>query len=191
MDDSIAALFAARASGDGAFEALEALFSLTEGPVDWAYDAWPGLVQDLGSADNHRRSVAGAMLCRLAISDPEHRILKLMPLLERTIRDERFVTARHVLQGLWRAGVPGTSHADTVIDALERRFADSAPEKSGSLVRTDILECLGKLARFGQAARIDGTARSLIDTEPDTGAQAKLRAAWRKGLRSTDACRPG
>jgi HEAT repeat protein len=51
------------------------ILAATDRPVDWAYEAWDGLVADLGHRDNHVRAIAAQVLCNLAArSDPENLI---------------------------------------------------------------------------------------------------------------------
>ena len=58
--------------------------------------------------DNHNRAIAAQVLCNLAKSDPQYRMLKDFGALLAVIKDERFVTARHCMQavkkyaGHWR-----------------------------------------------------------------------------------------
>ena len=76
-------------------------------PVDWAYDLWNEVVENLSHKDNHNRAIAAQVLCNLAKSDPEGRILKDFDTLLAVTRDARFVTARHCLQALWKVGAAG------------------------------------------------------------------------------------
>jgi hypothetical protein len=56
-------------------EAFFALMAATDQPVDWAYLVWDELVASLTHKDNHYRAIASQLLCQLAKSDPEKRIL--------------------------------------------------------------------------------------------------------------------
>ena len=71
------------------------VLELTETPVNWAYEAWDELVENLSHKDNHNRAIAAQVLCNLAKSDPQNRMLKDLPALLAVTGDERFVTARH------------------------------------------------------------------------------------------------
>ncbi|MGG3448517.1 hypothetical protein [Domibacillus aminovorans] len=53
------------------YEAYKNLLTITEKEVDWAYEVWDQLLQDLNNRDNHKRSRAAQILSNLAISDPE------------------------------------------------------------------------------------------------------------------------
>src|SRR6185295_10842856 len=83
-------------------DAFFALLAAAEQPVDWAYDVWDSMVADLKHKDNHRRAIAAQVLCALAKSDPENRMLKDFDALLAVTKDERFVTARHCMQALWK-----------------------------------------------------------------------------------------
>ena len=87
--------------------AFHYMLSVTDRPVDWAYAVWDELVENLRHKDNHNRAIAAQVLCNLAKSDPKNRMLKDFPSLLAVTRDERFVTARHCLQALWKVGAAG------------------------------------------------------------------------------------
>ena len=183
MEERVRQLFADRESGDKdkAYHAYNELIALTEEPVPWAYEMWDALLAQLDDEDNHKRSFSGQMLARLAISDPEGRILRNLPALVRVTKDEKFVTARHVLGALWRVGLAGPDRAKAVVAALEARFGEAANEKNGSLIRTDIVASLRRLAEASGDAAIEPLVEALIASESDEKARKKQRAAWRKG----------
>lgn len=80
--------------------AFRSLLETTGTPVDWAYEVWDDLLRILMDGDNRQRSIAAQVLSNLAKSDPKERMLKDLAALLKVTRDERFVTARHCLQGL-------------------------------------------------------------------------------------------
>ena len=82
------------------------LLEETAKPVDWAYDVWDERVAILKHKDNRQRAIAAQVLCNLAKSDPNKRIKDFSALLAAT-KDERFVTARHCMQALWKVGLAG------------------------------------------------------------------------------------
>ena len=86
------------------------ILNITEKPVDWAYDVWDEMVAGLVHTDNHVRAITAQILCNLAKSDPKERILKDFNALLGVTKDERFVTARHCMQALWKVGVAGKKH---------------------------------------------------------------------------------
>src|SRR5688572_13647333 len=77
----------------------------TEKPVDWAYEVWDSLIEGLRHKDNHVRAISAQVLANLAKSDPENRMHKDFSALLAVTRDEKFVTARHTLQSLWKVGL--------------------------------------------------------------------------------------
>lgn len=82
------------------FEAYNHILASTKEEVDWAYDEWEQLKEDLTHSDNHRRSRAAQFLCGLAKSDPEKRMIKDFPLVWEVTKDKKFVSARHSLQSI-------------------------------------------------------------------------------------------
>jgi hypothetical protein len=181
------ALLADRDSSDkdAAYQALRELFKMADEPVDWAYEVWDRLLDDLTHREGHKRAFAAQMLTRLAISDPNGRMLKDLPKVAAVMRDEKTVTARHTLQSIWRVGLAGPEQRAMVMDALEQRFRECADEKNGTLVRTDAITALARLFIATDAETIEARAHALIDAEPDEKQARKQRAAWRKALRSS------
>ncbi len=82
--------------------AFFAMLEQTNQPVDWVYEVWGTLVEELRHLDNHNRAIAAQILCNLAKSDPECRIIQDLPALLAVTKDPRFVTARHCMQSLWK-----------------------------------------------------------------------------------------
>lgn len=184
MDKHTKALFAERESRDRdvAYQAIVGLFKMTEKPVTWAYEVWDPVVSELAHRDGHKRAFAAQLLARLAISDPDGRMLADFPKVAAVMKDEKTVTGRHTLQSLWRIGLAGPKQRNLVLRALEQRFHECAPEKNGTLVRTDVITALGKLCKATDDATIEARANALIGAESDEKAQKKQRAAWRKAL---------
>lgn len=182
MSERVRALFADRDSADGqaAYQALVELFEMTEKPVEWAYDFWDRLLSDLTHRGGDKRAFAAQMLARLAISDPDGRMLEDFPKVAAVMRDEKTVTARHTLQSLWRVGLAGPKQKAMVLEAYEQRFRECAQEKNGTLVRTDVVTALGELSEATGDETIEARVNTLIESEPDEKQRKKQRAAWRK-----------
>ena len=121
------------------------LLEETERPVEWAYDVWDEMIKKLRHKDNHVRAIAAQVLCNLAKSDPNKRMLNDFDALLSVTRDERFVTARHCMQSLWKIGVAGQEQRKRLIEGLTRRFNECTTEKNCTLIRYDILQGLRKL----------------------------------------------
>src|SRR5688572_27662607 len=109
------------------------ILEATDKPVDWAYEVWDKMVENLSYKDNHNRAIGAQILCNLAKSDPKNRILKDFDALLAVAKDERFVTARHCLQALWKVGAAGKKQQKTLVDGLERRFKECITEKNSTL----------------------------------------------------------
>ena len=160
-------------------DAYAALMAATERPVGWAYDVWDDLVASLHDRDNHVRSIASQVLCNLAKSDPDDRMADTFPALLRVTHDERFVTARHGLQSLWKIGVAGPTQRRMLLDGLTHRFEAASAEKNGTLVRFDIAQGLRTLYDTVQDETVKVTALALIDAEADPKYRKKYAAVWR------------
>lgn len=159
--------------------AYGAILPLAEQEVDWAYAVWDEVVEQLADKDNHNRAIAGQLLPRLALSDPEHRIVRELPALMAVTDDEKFVTARHTIQSLWHIGRTGDVSRKALLEAMERRFATCANHKNATLIRYDLLEGLRKLADATGDQTIAVMADRLIESEPDEKYQKKYKTLWR------------
>jgi len=165
---------------DAASAAFHELNELAKENVDWAYDAWDVLVQDLKHTDNRRRSHASQLLSGLAKSDPEGRILSVLPDLLEATTDERFVTARHCLLSLWQIALAGPRQKEAALKGLAERFRGCAGEKNGTLIRYDIVESLGKLYDAEPDEAVKALALELIEAEEDPKYRKKYAAVWKK-----------
>jgi len=103
------------------------------------------MVESLTHKDNHVRAIAAQVLCNLARSDPENRMLKDFDALLAVTKDERFVTARHCLQALWKVGAAGKQQQTKLVDGLAGRFEECITEKNSTLIRYDIIQGLKNL----------------------------------------------
>jgi hypothetical protein len=160
-------------------KAFSHILAITDSPVDWAYEAWDALVADFRHGDNHVRAIAAQVVCNLAKSDPERRILRDFDALFAVTKDERFVTARHCLQALWKVGVAGKPQQQRLITALTNRFHECASEKNCTLIRYDIIVCLRKIFDGQSDEQVRDTALALIETEADSKYRKKYASVWR------------
>jgi hypothetical protein len=163
--------------------AFFALLRLTQHPVDWAYEVWDEMVACLTHKDNHLRAISSQMLCNLAKSDPEQRILRDFDKLFAITRDERFVTARHCMQALWKIGVIGESQRQTLIDNLKQRFKECLSEKNNTFIRHDIIQSLRNVYDAVNDEAIRQTALALIETEDDPKYRKKYSGLWKDLIR--------
>jgi hypothetical protein len=159
--------------------AFTAILKATDRPVDWAYDVWDEVVANLSHPDNHNRAIAAQVLCNLAKSDPKGRILKDFDALLAVTRDERFVTARHCLQALWKVGAAGKKQQKKLVAGLAGRFAECATEKNCTLIRYDISQSLRNLYDAVKDETVREQALELIETEPDLKYRKKYVRVWK------------
>jgi hypothetical protein len=159
--------------------AFTTILAETDQPVDWAYEAWDDLVKDLCHKDNHVRAIAAQVLCNLAKSDPKYRMQKDFPALLAVTKDERFVTARHTMQALWKVGAAGKKQQKLVVDGLTGRFAECITEKNCTLIRYDILQSLRNLYDAVKDEKIREKALELIETEDDLKYRKKYASLWK------------
>jgi hypothetical protein len=155
------------------------ILAATNKPVDWAYAAWDELVENLSHPDNHNRAIAAQVLCNLAKSDPKKRMLKDFGALLAVTKDERFVTARHCMQALWKVGVAGRKQQQLLVDGLAGRFKECRAEKNCTLIRFDILQSLRNVHQVVKDEKIRERALALIETEADLKYRQKYAGLWR------------
>jgi hypothetical protein len=161
-------------------QAFNELQSMTNEKVDWAYEIWDVLKKDLTHSDNHNRAIAAQLLCNLAKSDPERRILGDFAALIEVTKDKRFVTARHCLQSLWKIGLAGKPQKEMVLNGLAERYKNCIQEKNCTLIRFDIIQSLRKLYDQEYDETVKQKALDLIETEEDLKYRKKYAAVWRK-----------
>jgi hypothetical protein len=149
-------------------------------PVTWAYEAWDDLLAGLNAKDNHVRSISAQLLCNLAISDPEKRILADFDKLLTLTRDKKFVTARHTLQSLWKVGLAGSEQREMVVVGLNGRYHDCISEKNCTLIRYDIIQDLKNLYDIVPDEAIKENALALIEMEEDVKYRKKYATVWQE-----------
>jgi len=165
--------------GDRRYKALIYVLKVTDNRVDWAYDVWDQLVENLRHQDNHQRAIAAQVLCNLAKSDPGNRMLKDFDALLAVTRDERFVTARHTLQAIWKVGATGNKQQKMVVDCLAGRFTDCVAEKNCTLIRYDIIQGLRNLYDEVKDEKVREVALELIESEVDLKYRKKYAGVWK------------
>ena len=169
-------------STDGQLQNKSYLFLLreTEKPVKWAYEAWDELVEGLLDKDNHVRSISSQLLANLAKSDPKGRMFKDFDKLLNVTKDERFVTARHCLQSIWKVGLAGKNAQQLVVKGLEKRYRECIKEKNGTLIRYDIIVNLRNLYNATTSSEIKEKALELIELEKYLKYKKKYATVWKK-----------
>ena len=167
-------------NGEVQNKAFTHILNLTDKPVDWAYEVWDGMMEGLTHRDNHVRAISAQVLSNLAKSDPKNRMLKDFDKLLAVTKDERFVTARHCLQSLWKIGVAGKKQKKVYMDGLEHRFKECINEKNCPLIRYDILQSFRNVYDKVKDEKIKRKALELIETEEDLKYRKKYAALWRR-----------
>jgi microcompartment protein CcmK/EutM len=160
-------------------EAFFYILRLTDSPVDWAYEVWDEIVENLNHKDNHNRAIAAQVLCSLAKSDPKGRLLKDFKFLLAVTKDERFVTARHCMQALWKVGVAGNKQQQILVDGLSARFKECISEKNCTLIRYDIIQSLRNVYEIQKDGKVREKALELIETEDDLKYRRKYASLWK------------
>ena len=155
------------------------VLEVTNQPVDWAYEAWDKMVEDLNHKDNHVRAIAAQVLCNLAKSDPKNRMLKDFNALLAVTKDERFVIARHCMQAIWKVGAAGKQQQKMLVDGLAGRFKECLTEKNCTLIRYDIIQGLRNLYDEVKDEKLKEKALELIETEEDLKYRKKYASVWR------------
>jgi len=161
-------------------KAYSTLMEKTEKPVDWAYEAWDELIEGLTYRDNHVRAICGQLLGNLGKSDPKGRIFKDFNKLLNVTRDEKFVTARHTLQNIWKVGLGGKKYQQLVVQGLEKRFKECLKEKNCTLIRYDITVAMRNLYDATTSSEIKEKSLELIELEQETKYRKKYAGVWKK-----------
>lgn len=166
--------------GESQFKAYDFLMKETEKPVDWAYEIWDQLLEGLTHKDNHVRAICGQLLGNLGKSDPKGRMFKDFDKLLNVTKDERFVTARHTMQNIWKVGLGGKNAQILVVKGLEKRYKECITEKNGKLIRYDILVAMRNLYTATTSSEIKEKALELIELETDPKYKQKNASVWKK-----------
>jgi hypothetical protein len=160
------------------------ILQLTNQQVDWAYEVWDDLLLQLRHKNNHQRAIAAQLLSNLAKSDTANRMLKDINQLFAVTKDERFVTARHSLQCLWKIALVNKDLQKKVVDFLSTRFKECATEKNGTLIRYDIIEVIRKIYNQVKDEKIKEKALALIQTEEDVKYRKKYAGLWKDVIKA-------
>jgi hypothetical protein len=135
--------------------------------------------------DNHVRTIAGQLLCNLAKSDPELRILDDLPALLELTKDNRFATARHCLQALRKVGAAGEAQRAAYQGGMVQRFVRCDTAKNWSLIRFDVLQSMRNVYDVTGDDSIRTTAQELIDSEADVKYRKKYAGLWKLSCKTS------
>jgi hypothetical protein len=161
------------------YEAYQYLIEVTCTEVDWAYEVWDQLKDDLTDKDAHKRSRAAQFLSHLAISDPEKRLIDDFPKVWAVTKDPKFVTARHSLQSIWRIALAGPEQKELVMTHLVDRFKNCLDEKNYTLIRFDIQQNFRHLFDQLGDEEVKQLAMELIELEEEAKYQKKYKTVWK------------
>lgn len=164
---------------DTRYESYKYMLAKTQEPVEWSYEIWNELLDLLKTGDNHQRSIAAQLLSALAKSDPDKRMLQDVDHIFAVTHDEKFVTARHALQSLWKIAVVSPELLKIVTGRLADRYNNAMNEKNGTLVRSDIIEVFKKTYDKTQDEKVKHHALSLIEKEEDPKYRKKYLGFWK------------
>jgi hypothetical protein len=168
-----------REDGITQFTAFKFILEATKQPVDWAYEVWDELVAGFTHQDNHVRAITAQVICNLAKSDPQNRMLKDFGKLLAVTRDPRFVTARHCMQSLWKVGIAGKPQREVLVQGLEVRFKECVTEKNTALIRYDILQCLRNVYDVVKDETLRQKALAWMEMEEDPKYKKKYASLWK------------
>lgn len=153
--------------------------------VEWADAVWADIVDLLSHKNNHVRSIAGQMLSNLSYGADPARVLKDFNELEAVTHDEKFVTARHVLQSLWKVGLSAGKLRARYLQSCKDRYGSSPSEKNATLIRYDILVGMRSLFDITADVSLRELAGELIALETDEKYRKKYAAAWRDAMQES------
>jgi hypothetical protein len=94
-------------------------------------------------------------------------------------KDERFVTARHCMQALWKVGAAGKKQRKLLVESLEGRFRECIAEKNCTLIRYDIVQSLRNVYDAVGDEAVKAKALELIEREADLKYRKKYASLWR------------
>lgn len=161
------------------YVAFTTLLEEMKQPVDWAYEVWDELIVDTTHKDAHKRSIAAQFLSYLAISDPQNRMLEDFHYVWKVTYDEKFVTARHSLQAIWRIALAGEKQQELVLSHLIDRFENGMNEKNATLIRFDIIQSMRYLFAETGDQNLKDEALRLIALEDDPKYYKKYAKVWK------------
>jgi hypothetical protein len=166
------------------YASFQYIIKITQQPVDWTYEVWDDMLALLKTGDNHQRTIAAQVLSNLAKSDHKLRMLKDFDKLMAVTKDERFVTARHSLQSLWKVGTAGKELQKKLMEGLSKRFRECVTEKNGTLIRYDIIQVFRRKYDQVNDEKIKDISLALIETEDDQKYRKKYSGLWKDFMKA-------
>lgn len=106
-------------------------------------------------------------------------MLQDFPKLWEVTKDEKFVTARHSLQSIWKVGLAGEAQKELVMEYMVDRFKNCADEKNYTLIRSDIIQNMKNLHDHVGDKKIKDQALELIEIVEDPKYKKKYLNIWK------------
>lgn len=106
-------------------------------------------------------------------------MLQDFPKLWEVTKDEKFVTARHSLQSIWKVGLAGEAQKELVIEHMVDRFKNCTDEKNYTLIRSDIIQNMKNLHDHVGDKKIKDQALELIEIVEDPKYKKKYLNIWK------------
>jgi hypothetical protein len=156
--------------------ALNAVLEITEVKVDWVYQVWDPLFEKLGDQNSCQRSIAIMILCNLAKSDHENRLVYSLELLLLHTRDKKFITSRQCIQNIWKVAIVNENYKEKILAQLETRFMECVDEKHYNLIRQDIIQVFRRLYEKHNDDRLSERAQKLIREEKEVKYRKRYEA---------------
>jgi len=137
---------------------------------------WDGFVKDLRDRGSHVRAIAAQLLCGLARSDPQNRMLKDINTLMVVMRDERFVTLSAIaLKGRGRGQEPAEDGGGSACRPVRRLRC----REELLLIRHDIVQGMRNLSDDVRDETIRTKELELIETGLDLKYSKKYAGVWK------------
>ena len=160
-------------------DAFQNVMKLTDHKVVWVYEVWEELFEKLNSENSFQRSIGIIVLCNLAKSDVDDRLISTLDLILAHTKDEKFITSRQCIQNVWKIAVASPRAREKVIDHLEKRFTECLPEKHYNLLRTDIIQSMKYIYDAIKDDLILGKMQVLIREEKEDKYRKNYQAIMR------------
>jgi hypothetical protein len=157
-------------------DALQATLKLTESKVDWVYEVWDLLLEKLEHENSYQRSIGVMLLCNLAKSDVENRIVDSLDRLLVHTKDEKFITSRQCIQNIWKIAAANKSNCEKVLKHLEKRFVGCVSEKHFNLLRGDIIQSMMALYQADKDEKLLTRVWALVAKEQEPKYQKQYEA---------------
>jgi len=169
MKSEIDALFVGICSKEGKerLKALNQLLKITENKVEWFEEKYDELVEKLNNENSYQRSIGIMLLCNLAKSDKNDKILSILPEIISHTRDEKFITARQCIQNIWKIAITNPQSGMEIMNHLKEQYMSCKNDKHYNLIRQDIIQSLYTIYCHNINEDLKADILNLIEREED------------------------